>query len=456
MQEFSQQEWDKFYEMLQFLGKHPFDSPDNDRLKGLVTKIYKTAKKDIRQTAAAGRRAANISAIEQTAVFRQVRQSSVSQAPDNIISLPLQQDVPNAIICYACRNLFTTLHQHYHRLCPDCALVHQHKKSLRLNLRNRTAIVTGARMKIGYVTTLKLLRDGATVIATTRFAADALLNYSKEPDFDTWKHRLFIYSLDLISIPQVEMFLQYVQEHFSSLDIIINNAAQTISYPAAYYKPLIDKKLELYSIQQEDQLRMLVNPMVDAPLKLETNEQLLSAHTFFPAHKTDTFDQPLDLRPSNSWTMKLEEVDTAEVLSANLVNNIAPFMLNSRLKPLLMKSSFSDRYIINVSSSEGQFSYVGKTIYHPHTNMTKAALNMMTRTSGADYANDGIYMNSVDVGWVSTGNPVEKRTRLEEKGIIPPLMLDDAAARIYDPIYRGMHGEQLAGKLFKDYKEVSW
>ncbi|SFO21419.1 Enoyl-(Acyl carrier protein) reductase [Chitinophaga sp. YR627] len=456
MQEFSQQEWDKFYEILQFLGKHPFDSPDNDRLKGLVTKIYKTAKKDIKQTAANDRRAVSLNAIEKTAVFRQARQSSVNEAPENVIALPLQQTVPNAIVCYACRKQYTQLHQHYHRLCPECADIHLEKKAQRLDLQNRTAIVTGARMKIGYVTTLKLLRDGATVIATTRFAADALLSYSKEPDFNTWKHRLFIYSLDLISIPQVEMFLQYVQENFSSLDIIINNAAQTISYPAAYYKPLIDKQFQLSTITAEDQSRILANPMVSAPLKLETNEALLAAHTFFPAHKTDFFDQPLDLRDSNSWTMKLEEVDTAEVLSANLVNNIAPFMLNSRLKPMLMNSPFRDKYIINVSSSEGQFSYEGKTIFHPHTNMTKAALNMMTRTSGRDYAGDGIYMNSVDVGWVSTGNPIEKRTRLEEKGIIPPLMLDDAAARIYDPLYRGMQGEKLAGKLFKDYIEVSW
>ncbi|QHS63599.1 SDR family NAD(P)-dependent oxidoreductase [Chitinophaga agri] len=456
MQEFSQQEWDKFYDILQFLSKHPFDSPNNDRLKGLVTKIYKTAKKDLKQAAAIERKEANMTVMAQTGVFRQAMQLSVRKVPEKVIPIPMQQTLRNAIICYACRNLYTELHHHYHRLCPVCAEIHTQKKEQRLSLHNRTALVTGARMKIGYVTALKLLRDGATVIATTRFAADALLSYSKEPDFHVWKDRLFIYSLDLISIPQVEMFLQYVHTNFNSLDIIINNAAQTISYPAAYYKPLIDKKLELGTIAPEDQTRMLVNPLVGAPLKLETNEQLLEQHTFFPAQQTDFFDQPLDLRPSNSWTMKLEEVDTAEVLSANLVNNIAPFMLNSRLKPLLLNSPYQDKYIINVSSSEGQFSYKGKTIYHPHTNMTKAALNMMTRTSGSDYAEHGIYMNSVDVGWVSTGNPIEKRTRLEGKGIVPPLMLEDAAARIYDPIYRGMQGEALSGKLFKDYIEVSW
>ncbi|KAA2243363.1 SDR family oxidoreductase [Chitinophaga agrisoli] len=452
MPEFSQQEWDKFYEILQFLGKHPFDSPDTDRLKGLVTKIHKTAKKSIKQAAAASRKAANLTAVQQTTVFK----LSVRRSPANTIPIPLQHALPNAIVCYACRILYRDLHHHYHRLCPDCADIHLQKKAQRLELNGRTAIVTGARMKIGYVTALKLLRDGATVIATTRFAADALLNYSREPDFNSWKHRLFIYSLDLISIPQLELFLQYVQDNFTSLDMIINNAAQTISYPAAYYKPLLDKAAALGAVAQDDQLRMLVSPMMTAPLQIEANEQLLAAHTFFPAHKTDTFNQPLDLRTSNSWTMKLEEVDTAEVLSANLVNNIAPFMLNSRLKPMLLRSAFADKYIINVSSSEGQFSYKGKTIYHPHTNMTKAALNMMTRTSGQDYADDGIYMNSVDVGWVSTGNPIEKRSRLEEKGIIPPLMLDDAAARIYDPLCRGMQGEVLFGKLFKDYVEVSW
>lgn len=42
--------------------------------------------------------------------------------------------------------------------------------------------------------------------------------------------------------------------------------------------------------------------------------------------------------------------------------------------------------------------------------MAKASLNMMTRTSAADYANDSIWMTAVDTGWVTDENPFMKAT----------------------------------------------
>lgn len=448
MQEFSAADWDKFYEVLQFLSRHPFDSPDAERLKGLVTKIYKTARKEIRQTESERRYQADQQKLQNTVVFQQGLKSSINHTITDTIYLPVQQELENACICYSCRQPYTTVHYHYHRLCPTCAQIHLEKKAQRVSLTGRTAIVTGARMKIGYATALRLLRDGATVIATTRFAADALLHYTKEPDYALWKDRLTIYELDLISLPQVEQFIQYLYQTLPALDIIINNAAQTIHYPQEYYQPLVEKAAQLPLLPEADRAR-IVAPAPVQPTLIGNNE-------LFPAGQLDFFNQPLDLRSSNSWVMKLDEVDTAEVLSANLVNNISPFMLNSRLKPLMLQSSFPDKFIINVTSSEGQFSYAQKTIYHPHTNMTKAALNMMTRTSAVDYATQHIYMNSVDVGWVSTGNPIEKKSRLEQRGFLPPLMLDDAAARIYDPILQAINGEPSFGKLYKDYAEVTW
>jgi NAD(P)-dependent dehydrogenase (short-subunit alcohol dehydrogenase family) len=448
MPEFSAAEWEKFYDVLQFLSKHPFDSPDTERLKGLVTKIYKTARKEIRQTESTRRYEADQQKLQNTMVFQQGLQSSVNDTVADTIYLPVQQELESPGVCYACREPYTTVHYHYHRLCPRCAQIHLEKKAQRVSLTGRTAVVTGARMKIGYVTALRLLRDGAAVIATTRFAADALLQYTKEPDYEVWKDRLTIYGLDLISLPQVEQFIQYLFRTLPALDILINNAAQTIHYPPEYYQPLADKAAQLPLLPPADQARIVATP--------SAQPALIGDPKLFPAGQVDFFNQPLDLRSSNSWVMKLDEVDTAEVLSANLVNNISPFMLNSRLKPLMLLSAFPEKFIINVTSSEGQFSYAQKTIYHPHTNMTKAALNMMTRTSAADYATQQIYMNSVDVGWVSTGNPIEKKSRLEQKGFWPPLMLDDAAARIYDPMVQAINGYPEFGKLYKDYVEVPW
>ena len=84
-------------------------------------------------------------------------------------------------------------------------------------------------------------------------------------------------------------------------------------------------------------------------------------------------------------------------------------MLNARLKPLMLRTPERDKHIVNVSAVEGQFYRKFKTTRHPHTNMAKAALNMMTRTSATDYAADGIHMNSVDTGWVTDEDPVADR-----------------------------------------------
>jgi NAD(P)-dependent dehydrogenase (short-subunit alcohol dehydrogenase family) len=160
----------------------------------------------------------------------------------------------------------------------------------------------------------------------------------------------------------------------------------------------------------------------------------------------------------NSWLLRLDEVDTQELLEVQLVNSIAPFVLNSRLKPLMIRSPHARRFIVNVSAMEGQFGR-HKSPFHPHTNMAKAALNMMTHTSGADYVKDRIYMNSVDTGWVTDENPTEKRERKQdEQGFFAPLDIVDGMARIYHPIAQGVNcaEEPLYGQFLKDFKPCRW
>lgn len=126
------------------------------------------------------------------------------------------------------------------------------------------------------------------------------------------------------------------------------------------------------------------------------------------------------------------------------------------MKPLFEYSDFKERFIINVTSSEGIFSYVNKTIFHPHTNMTKAALNMMTLTSAKEFADRNIYMTSVDVGWISTGAKESLRKKQFEEGYIPPLDSVDGASRILDPIIQGIKGNIIFGILLKNYKKTEW
>lgn len=194
--------------------------------------------------------------------------------------------------------------------------------------------------------------------------------------------------------------------------------------------------------------------------------------TLFSSNRglTDINGQQLDLRTTNSWLLKMDQVSTPEIMECMFVNAIAPFVLNSRLKPLMEAPAGdpnrSDRYIINVSAMEGKF-YRYKMPNHPHTNMAKAALNMLTRTSSEDLAqNSRIFMNSVDTGWINDENPLEKAARTAEINLFQtPIDEIDAAARILDPVFVGLNldatpvdekPEKAYGKFFKDYKESEW
>ena len=140
------------------------------------------------------------------------------------------------------------------------------------------------------------------------------------------------------------------------------------------------------------------------------------------------------------------------------MNAIAPCILNSRLKPLMMQQPSRDKHIVNVSAMEAQFARNKKTDKHPHTNMAKAALNMMTLTSAPDYAQSRIYMNAADTGWVTDEDPaIHAERKLNELDFQPPLDIVDGAARIIDPVFSAIRtGDFVWGNFFKDYLPTKW
>jgi NAD(P)-dependent dehydrogenase (short-subunit alcohol dehydrogenase family) len=345
--------------------------------------------------------------------------------------------------CYVCKQAFQVLHHFYHRLCPACAAENYARRSDTADLTGYHALLTGGRIKIGFEIALMLLRAGATVLVTTRFANNAYQRFQAQPDFAEWQARLYVYGIDLRSLEAVQQLIVDVQNFFPKLDILINNAAQTITRPVDYYLPLIQQEQQY--LPQSKQILQLAQHTPSNALAVFKQQAIA----------LDEFNEPLDMRKQNSWRETLATVQTRELVETQVVNSIVPFMLCSQLKPLLMRSQ-NWRFIINVSAMEGQFNRVNKTHYHPHTNMAKAALNMLTRTAAMDYVRDGIYMNSVDTGWVTIEDPFATRQKNRLNGMVPPLDCVDGAARVMAPIWEGIHGNLYYGQFLKDYKPTQW
>ncbi len=396
--------------------------------------------------------------------------------------------VGEPVHCYVCKQKYSEVHHFYDQLCPNCATFNFAKRSETADLRGRVALLTGGRVKIGYQAGIKLLRAGASLVVTTRFPRDSALRYSAEADFEDWADRLEIFGLDLRHTPSVEAFCTHLATTRPRLDFIVNNACQTVRRPPDFYRHMMELERESLG-RLPEAVRALVGEyeglrgaeLVGGAAEIAVEAGSLGAiaglthaaelsqaaidvgdaeasRDLFPEGRLDQDLQQVDLRGRNSWRLTLAEVSTVELLETQLVNAVAPFVLNARLKTLMMRTPERDKHIVNVSAVEGQFYRRFKTTKHPHTNMAKAALNMMTRTSATDYYADGIHMNSVDTGWVSDEDPVAiAAQKTAEHRFHPPLDIVDGAARIVDPIIVGINtGEFGYGQFFKDYHPTDW
>jgi len=333
--------------------------------------------------------------------------------------------------CYVCKSPYRRVPPAYPQMCDTCAGDNTVRRNARCDLRGRRVLLTGGRIRIGFQIALKLLRDGADLIVTTRFPRDAARRFGLQPDAADWLDRLHVHGVDFLDLPGVTELVDTVFRRWDHLDILINNAAQTIQRPPSYHR-------ELRALEQRPAL-----PASGLDL-------------YFPTGAVDETGEPLDLRPVNSWTLRLHEVTPREWMEVQVVNAFVPFLLIARLRPLLQAAPHEDRYVVNVSAMEGSFSRTTKTSRHPHTNMAKAGLNMITRTIASEYVRDGIHVTSVDTGWVTDERPQPAKEALHEAGFRLPLDVIDGAARVYDPIVRGVHGDRIHGVFLKDYRVVQW
>jgi len=433
--------------------------------------------------------------------IRSARTSSVFEAPVQIALSASENASPNKkhfLVseqnCYVCKKPYIEIHHFYDSMCKECGDLNYAKRFQRCDMTGQIALITGSRLKIGYHATLMMLRSGATVIATTRFPADSAIRFAKEKDFSEWSNRLHIYGLDLRHIPSVELFATYVEQKYERLDILINNAAQTVRRPSGFFSHLMANEMlpfhehsvevqQLLSHHQQclKEIESFNHPVPGSKtamavtwngqeqgIGIRASAQLsqipyrfdnsIDASEVFPEGKLDVDLQQVDLRTINSWRLKLGQIETLEMVEVQLVNSIAPFVLCNRLTALMRKDYTGKKHVVNVSAMEGKFHGFKKADRHPHTNMAKASLNMLTHTAASDLAKDGIFMNAVDTGWVTDEDPAElAKHKQKVHDFQPPLDIVDGAARVCDPFIDGINtGKHWSGRFLKDYFPISW
>ncbi|MEP6817102.1 MAG: SDR family NAD(P)-dependent oxidoreductase [Marmoricola sp.] len=473
------------------LHRLPDDHPDIRTVKHAASHMYKSLKAERRTR----KREAELAA--DRAVTHATATGSPMRIDDETLGIPLVSTAAGAFAgelinprgCYICKNDYTLVDAFYHWLCPGCAARSHVRRTQVTDLTGRRALLTGGRAKIGMYLALRLLRDGADTTITTRFPHDAVRRFAALEDSADWIDRLTIVGIDLRDLTQVMALADEVAAR-GPLDILINNAAQTVRRSPGAYSRLVELEsvplptdLVLPEMLTFDRITEAHPAAIAGTLGVdaiphhegESSQDALSARTAasmtalaltaggasFEAHLAGTAVDAggllPDLQSTNSWTQTVDEVDPLELLEVQLCNSTAPFILISRLRPAMRAALARRTHVVNVSAMEGQFSRAYKGPGHPHTNMAKAALNMLTRTSAGEMLEaDGILMNAVDTGWITDERPHQEKLRIAAEGWHAPLDLVDGAARVYDPIVRGEAGEDLFGHFLKDYEPSPW
>ncbi|MGC0364204.1 NAD(P)-dependent dehydrogenase (short-subunit alcohol dehydrogenase family) [Rhodococcus sp. 27YEA15] len=455
------------------------EHPDSITMQRAVGHLFKRLKKRRRLASRAAVQEADRTVVAATAT------GSPDRIDDETAGILISSNTAGALAgtllkarpCYICKQRYTEVDAFYHQLCPECAATSRAKRDASTDLTGRRALLTGGRAKIGMYIALRLLRDGAHLTITTRFPNDAIRRFKAMEDSGDWIHRLRIVGIDLRDPAQVVALADSVAEQ-GPLDILINNAAQTVRRSPGAYGSLVDAESgalpagELPEVltfgktsdahpaalagSLPDVAALSGNLSADAVSSLALVAKSASPERIEQGIAIDAGGLLPDLAHTNSWVQTVEEVDPIELLEVQLCNSVAPFILVSRLRPSMASAAARRKYVVNVSAMEGQFSRAYKGPGHPHTNMAKAALNMLTRTSAKEMLEDGILMTAVDTGWITDERPHFTKMRLADEGFHAPLDLVDGAARVYDPIIQGEAGVDLYGCFLKDYKPSPW
>ncbi|MEV7566531.1 SDR family NAD(P)-dependent oxidoreductase [Streptomyces tanashiensis] len=470
--------------VLDELDKIEVDHPDAIAVRRATAGIYRTVKQRRRQERRAAKTANDKAVTEATATGSAQR---IDDETEGLLPTSVTDEGRIAGIlqrprsCYVCKTRFVEVDYFYHQLCQPCAALNRAKRDAGADLTGKRALLTGGRAKIGMYIALRLLRDGAHTTITTRFPKDAIRRFKAMEDSADWMHRLEVVGIDLRDPAQAVALADQMAEA-GPLDILINNATQTVRRLPSAYSALVEGESVPLPAGELPAHHVIgafnsgaVGELVgsselpagvrDLEAQQVADLALVAGNASIARHLDGTAIDAGGLVPdvveTNTWVQSIEQISPVELLETQLCNYTAPFILISKLRASMAeaakKAASGRAYIVNVSAMEGVFSRGYKGAGHPNTNAAKAAMNMVTRTSGQEmFETDGILMTSVDTGWITDERPHYDKLRLAEAGFHAPLDLVDGAARVYDPVVRGEAGEDLYGCFLKDYAPANW
>ncbi|MGW1674036.1 SDR family NAD(P)-dependent oxidoreductase [Streptomyces sp. NPDC002324] len=470
--------------VLEELDKLEVDHPDAIAVRRATAGVYRMVKQRRRQERRAAKTAHDKAVTESTATGSAQR---IDDETEGILPSSVTEEGKIAGIlqrprsCYTCKTRYVEVDYFYHQLCADCARLNRGKRDARADLTGKRALLTGGRAKIGMYIALRLLRDGAHTTITTRFPKDAIRRFNAMDDSADWLHRLEVVGIDLRDPAQAVALADQVAAA-GPLDILINNATQTVRRLPSAYAALVEGEsapLPAGELPPHHVIGAFNSGAVDgltgmtalpagvsgldaqavADLALVAGNASVARHLDGTA--IDAGGLVPDVVDSNTWVQTIEQISPVELLETQLCNYTAPFILISKLRPAMAeaarKAASGRAYVVNVSAMEGVFGRGYKGAGHPNTNAAKAAMNMVTRTSAQEmFQTDGILMTSVDTGWITDERPHFDKLRLADEGFHAPLDLVDGAARVYDPVVLGERGEDVYGVFLKDYAPGKW
>ncbi|MER5793599.1 SDR family NAD(P)-dependent oxidoreductase [Streptomyces sp. NPDC001980] len=457
------------------------DHPDAIAVRRATAGIYRTVKQRRRQERRAAKTAHDKAVTEATATGSAQR---IDDETEGLLPSSRTEEGRVAGIlqrprsCYTCKTRYVEVDYFYHQLCPDCAQLNRAKRDARADLTGKRALLTGGRAKIGMYIALRLLRDGAHTTITTRFPKDAIRRFKAMEDSADWLHRLEVVGIDLRDPAQAVALAEQVSAA-GPLDILINNATQTVRRLPSAYAALVEGEsaplpagelpahqvIGAFNSGAVDGLAALPLGISGLDAQQVADLALVAGNASVARHLDGTAIDAGGLVPdvvdTNTWVQTIDQISPVELLETQLCNYTSPFILISALRPAMAaaakQAARGRSYVVNVSAMEGVFGRGYKGAGHPNTNAAKAAMNMVTRTSATEmFETDGILMTSVDTGWITDERPHFDKLRLAEEGFHAPLDLIDGAARVYDPIVRGEEGDDVYGVFLKDFEPGKW